>query len=742
MGDAPIVKIGSTTSRDFTKADKGKDLYSRAKSAVKLYASNNIFFHDVMRSLQKSIDQVTGQAVVDASRANTSTAEKRRRLSPGSFSIGATDYTNRPVIQVVKGDLSTSRSGEQPLGEFADFILSSVTEADVERTDVIETFGEPHIFTSGRFLRKVTFGGHVRTTSSNPTSTAAESRVPQHTLLRNFYERYMRSTAQAQFNYFTRIIVDGDIYEGYINSLNMARDAGTEMTMPFSITMLCLRRYHMNDNDAIMVLSRFRGETRRKLPPSFAAAEMRDAIGDFAVRLSLGNDEPTTSIEYNTGKVSSDGAVAGTAQVINLHAPYGGQTLTISGSGAETWSLTYDDGSDVSGSVSRAGKNRVHLKLKNYDKVLEQTEKSNNIATSDLIIKSSIDSGASLRISSTASDRPALKIMSLTLKLAGPDYPAESTIPAQNAFAVRVPNAHTLFTPNSGKQSLEFYLSAVLGTESKTLYAVDMVVIGNDVDQAISYNFGEVNPVRAGLISTNPTDLSLSAGGVDLGSSTSSVGPNGELEVGPAYIDLSTPTSVTSGNPFIMSDGIRFPVSFRFDVPNYQPVSGTLNVILDFGNPTLVSNVFEGGRGARSITPGRRWEMTSSGRDDVTGLIFFQKSESAKEQQINESDIEGITMSSVLRLQYNSGGVSCRTGFPTRSTLFINKQDVVVEATPTFVSSGDATALHMSVEFHIVSAGSTTALDTDAIKAELANPVAGILEFSPGLKLPPVQIRF
>ena len=163
------------------------------------------------RPLEASNSVIAKNVRTQANAFNT-----RRLFAPGQFPAGATNYTNRPSITVIKNTTSsaTGQATQTPIGSYSDWYLNSVQEQDVERTDIIETFGAPHLFTSGRFTRKMVFSGFVRTTAMNNASTTVNDRVPQHVLLRNFYENFLRSTSQAKFNYFTRIVVDGDTYEG------------------------------------------------------------------------------------------------------------------------------------------------------------------------------------------------------------------------------------------------------------------------------------------------------------------------------------------------------------------------------------------------------------------------------------------------------------------------------------------------------------------------------------------------
>ena len=719
---ADKVTVGTPESRDFSKAEDGKNINGKAESAVTQYSSNAMQLQHVLRLATDS-----AAAALDEL-AKRKAAARQRMLSPGSLRKGAHDYTNRPYIQIVKGGLDNNKNTEQPIGEFSDFILHQVTESDLERTDVAETFGEPHIFTSGRFTRKITFAGSVRTTSANPASSSVDYRVPQHVLLRNFYERYLRSTAQAQYNYFTRIVVDGDIYEGYVINFNMSRDASLEMTMPFSLTMITLRRYHANDNDALAVLSKFKTSTRAFLPPSFAAAEMKDAVGDFTVRLSIGSGEPTTSVDYNTGKVTPDGTFKGVTQTMNIHCPYGGQTLKVEGTGSELWSLVYtEDGVDVAGTLSRPGKQSVALKLKNYSKVLDSATRNNEISVSNLTVKSSVDDGATVYITSVASDKPILKIAGFALE-------GSVATPDKQSFSVTIPKAYTQFTNLGDTQEFVFDLDVLLASDN----AIQTSDVPLALDDAVTYVFSKAAPTRGGILTTSNLDRFVGTTlPDDISATLTSVTP-GLLRIsGVKYVMRAQNYSVTE-SPFLLSDAVSFTLDITVNFPRFQVTNATLKITLDFGNPSKSSNIFSSATGDRSHTAGRRWNIQPAGSSPAGAFIRCTKADEVANNTLAE--LQSTLLGTTLRLQYNGGALRANIGGAATQPLFVGGTSYQVRMTPVFRELDGVEGVLLRVDFEPSSDLSESS--RRQLLDELANPVAGFLDFSSGLNLPPVQIRF
>jgi hypothetical protein len=209
---------------------------------------------------------------------------------------------NVPVIQV----LNYAGEGGTPsvVGSFYDFILSGVTEADAEKMEVVETFGAPHVFSSGRFARKFQFSGICRAAPQNWTSSSSALNVSQAMLLRKFYDDYLRSTQQAQYGWITQIVVDGDIYLGWVTTLNLAREAANEHVTPFTFSMVGIKRSHVQENDIAVLLQRFKATKKTSLPKSLAQGELDGSIGKTVLQLKS-NGSAVTDPSF-TAKLVTD----------------------------------------------------------------------------------------------------------------------------------------------------------------------------------------------------------------------------------------------------------------------------------------------------------------------------------------------------------------------------------------------------------------------------------------------------
>lgn len=193
-------------------------------------------------------------------------------------------YSNRPRIEIIEDNpLSTDISNNIKY-TFQEMILGTVQENDAEKTDVIETFGAPHLFASGRFVRRYSFAGMVRTAPVNRFAQAPELQVPQSVLLRNFYDKYMRASMQAQNGWYTRITINSEIYEGFAHTYNLVTEAQQDGIAPFVFSFIGFRRRHASlDSLADTVLKK---NDPGKPGPTAADqrkmdAEVQEAVGTY-----------------------------------------------------------------------------------------------------------------------------------------------------------------------------------------------------------------------------------------------------------------------------------------------------------------------------------------------------------------------------------------------------------------------------------------------------------------------------
>lgn len=211
-------------------------------------------------------------------------------VRPGTNNIESLLYKNRPLIQIIDRDNENTQAKAKY--RYDHWILTSVQEQDAEKIDVIETFGEPHLFASGRFTRRYVFQGMVRTTPINalltgpggtppidPNSlTGRVLRTPQSVLFRVFYDKYMRAAEQAIQKTFTRITVDKEVYEGYVTTFNVSRDSQMETFTPFVFTMVAFNRYHIDLDEPANAIIQASRSLNLLQAPKRPQEEFNDAV--------------------------------------------------------------------------------------------------------------------------------------------------------------------------------------------------------------------------------------------------------------------------------------------------------------------------------------------------------------------------------------------------------------------------------------------------------------------------------
>lgn len=202
--------------------------------------------------------------------------------SQRTYDGGGSARENAPgaMAPATKASISVIPIGETAGATYTDFILSSLSEQDAEKVEIVETFGAFHLFASGRFARKYQFMGSVRAHPLNHASVSNASAVPASVKLRHLYEQHLRATVQAARQTFTRVTVDRDSYDGWITSFALARDASTEFFTQFTFTMVAYRRTHEKDAGARQLLYNFGGVFGQpKKPMARMAAEVAASVG-------------------------------------------------------------------------------------------------------------------------------------------------------------------------------------------------------------------------------------------------------------------------------------------------------------------------------------------------------------------------------------------------------------------------------------------------------------------------------
>lgn len=310
---------------------------------------------------------------------------------------------NRPYIQVLSLSSDPGMKDATRLktkSNFYDtFIINSVNLVDAEKLDVVETFGNPHFFSSGRFTKKAVISGVVRSQARTPMisksgflagqvanesllSTAITNRIPDYVVFRNFYENYLRATLQASSNTFTRVFVDGDYYDGFVQNLAFNLTAESEQTIQWSMSMLLLRSWNAEDNSAASILSKFMDDLKIERTPITdreALLELQDTKGTGKITINGVKIHTTKEITYVAGRTDNTDAAGyleldGAASVItDIEVPEGLDGVV---------TLTRKDGSEIKGSTIRKGeKVYVSLKLTSVSSLSQWIDKNGNVSS-------------------------------------------------------------------------------------------------------------------------------------------------------------------------------------------------------------------------------------------------------------------------------------------------------------------------------------------------------------------------
>ena len=711
-----------------------------APSFLKNLYSNGIAFRDtVIDTLEKKDLGAFADVIRAISGLDINT--RRSTTSPGQFSPGSTNYTNRPTIFVVKNKVNgKTGASEEPIGEFSDWFLNSVQEQDMERTDVVETFGAPHIFVSGRFTRKIVFSGMVRTTQHNAEASKASERVPQHVLLRNFYERFLRATSQATLDYFTRITVDGDIYEGYITNLQLPRDANLEMVMPFALSMICVRRYNIHDADAVSSLSRFVGDKKKKLAPAFASASLTDAHAGFSLSLISGTTDSATGTSVNVGKTKEDGTFLGISPTVKLHSSYAGQVIQLSGDGLGIWAIKYaDDGTPVSGTVSRGGDAALKIVLVSYAKLVENAKASNGQSSLNIQFSAAGKAGPVLQIVAVASDLPSIKLKSLVLTR-GDGAKFNATIDGQSVKVV-VTDARKAAVLLSGIWSIPFSLTAEYATLDGVVLPADTIP-SPPAQTALITKIGSGGIAqRGGQAANNDFDAAVARPGVVETSAAITTPAPGTVLYSSLFYFLSTTTAVNSANPFAIADSVSCLLGLSSGFPPYQINESRVEIQLDMGKPTLVGSLFSSLLTKFLVVRASAVTDSSSGiRASYHADFSVAKSLAAFEQGIGSDVYDSFLSSATLSLQYDQGILVSRISKSASpgggGSLNLSSGTLSVPMSVT-VDATDKDLVVFKLTFTPTAAVSSTILSEI-----LSNPVIGSITFPSVYQLEAIPVNF
>ncbi len=215
-------------------------------------ASVTQFNSDVPRS---AFDAIFAQRKSDLIGNRNSDAIKfrEREVAIGLTPKEQTIATLRIISDLNSQALRTPDSFLAPGGRtiFAtdQFILQSATEADQEKIQVVETFGESVIFLYGRRPRYYTFGG-LLLNSGNFASDGGKI----HFWRDNFklaYDTFLRGTKSVQFRARAYLTYDHVLREGFIVNSQISQDIRPNM-VDFTFTMYITRETNLEGEQAML----------------------------------------------------------------------------------------------------------------------------------------------------------------------------------------------------------------------------------------------------------------------------------------------------------------------------------------------------------------------------------------------------------------------------------------------------------------------------------------------------------
>lgn len=423
------------------------------------------------------------------------------------------EYAHRPAIKVYRGNVTGSDGAF--VGHFDDWILGSVQESDAEKVEVIETFGAPHLFASGRFIRKYNFAGVLRLAPVNPRAYGGSDdlvlRTSQVDMFRVFYDKYLRATQQAEYGYYTVIEAGDALYRGFVTTYNIHREAATEGFVPFNFSFLGVARSGVHDSDAEARLKVFVGNGK---PEGRTGAQQRQDLQNSQGKLTL------TLLSQQLTAVAGpvDTNPLGTTN-ISLKAEGLPLTLAVSVDkpGLEIW---YFSGSqaNVNGSPARTvdegGISSITYKITNYGALFDALADAGKVEGKPVGFEIKATNGASVTgtILVTLASKQQSQIATLAVQLnghaIGPVTLGGTTpLPVQKAADIFDPGSNDLtavFTATFTRGAGKLPKTAVAGVQL-TLEGTAAPRIG-DVATAASEDVAKlVTPLTISV--TGPTDV-------------------------------------------------------------------------------------------------------------------------------------------------------------------------------------------------------------------------------------------
>jgi len=401
--------------------------------------------------------------------AFTQTTSETATLSPfsvlmrrgGSIPKNAVELSNENKAHLALMNGTPAAPGEW-IAQFDYFILTNITMQDQERVDVVETFGAPHIFASGRFVRRYQFSGYMHTVPLRTRVTgreAAADYVPPIFAWKSFYEQYVRATKSAQNDVFVRVTTPaGDIFDGYIVATSDNRDSSLETTTPFAFQMIVI-----NESDTWGSNKLFNNliAPKKKQTDTVNKAELNVAVGEFDMKVAVGSGTPGPSARTDLGRIKPDGSPEGTIPELTLECSHSGYILNTT-SKIRGLTLEYADKAAVHGSQSRSGKVPLTVRVTDYSALRQAFIAGKGIdnrgMTTSIVISNGANKSVTVEITFIASEKILMEIRDVGVL-------AEDGTPARGVYSKGADNLCTvaeswlLFDANTCTGTLAFRIA-------------------------------------------------------------------------------------------------------------------------------------------------------------------------------------------------------------------------------------------------------------------------------------------
>ena len=475
-----------------------------------------------------SLGKVAGD-VSRATQAPSSALMRNLRSRTGTpYVYDQSDPSTDPptFIEVVqlpqKLDASTKSTDTKGLRllRYNDFFITDSQEVDAEKAEVSETFGAPHVFATGRYMRKVMISGVCRTGPVNhramdqkygfdvyPSVASASEEVrarfivPQTLGLRVLYDKALRASEQISRSLYTRLHIDGEVYSGWFTTLNISRSSNDEGFAHFTMSMLVFGRYHKDEDLASRMVSSVTSQAKNAFDDVAAQATIAAMLGETTLILHGGQGTVmgvVTETNVGTLKFTSpiELEVKGVPQSVSCVAKFNGKLV-------RGFSIFYGDinSTAILLNGSSPGERRVplHPQISSIDSLIKTIEEGTGKPlggkeTHHFDVYFSPQTGgklSELKVGITVDPLRQPKISGIALGLTNQpsrkEYGVDAKAPAREVFT-------SVGYPLVCRFTLEFFLQTAGGAP-----------LGLNHTQVAALQFDSMDPVKDGVQKADAT---------------------------------------------------------------------------------------------------------------------------------------------------------------------------------------------------------------------------------------------